>query len=173
MTTTITKAGPYAWRYDYTGTAPFDLYHDGRVIAAQTTDTSIVLNGDDDEEPPALEIVDADATATPQSVRYSPLYVGQFRGDAAMAYYAIEQYIGSAWTQIREIPEDGNGGYRRFEVGPLDDVTTHRFRVTPYDGGDNAGYPLVLEVFMRRNPPEPSVSVTYDSGTGDITIAAR
>jgi len=169
--TSITKAGSYAWRYDYSGTSPFDIYYNGEVIASQTTDTAIILNHTDAYEPPALEIIDADDTDTPESVRYSPLFIGQFRGDPDMSYYLVEQYVDAAWTQIAQIPEDGLGGYRKFQSTALADVTTHSFRVTPYDADDNAGYPLQYDIFMIRNPEPPSVTVTYAAGT--ITIAAR
>lgn len=170
----ITKAGPYAWRYEWTGMSPFDVYQvaTGDLLLSQTTDTSIIVNHTDDGEPPALEIRDADSTGTPETIKYSPVATLQWRGNSAWSLYRIEYYSGAAWTTIANVPEIG-AGYYKYSYGPLDDVTTHQFRITPIDDRDYEGYPLPYDFFIRRNPPEPSITATYDSGTGDITIAAR
>jgi hypothetical protein len=54
----------------------------------------------------------------------------------------------------------------------LEDQAQHQFRVTPVGSNGNAGAAKNFAVLMTRIPDPPSVSYSYDAGTGAVTIAA-
>ena len=54
----------------------------------------------------------------------------------------------------------------------LADVTAHQFRVIVVDECDYEGDPMPFDFFMVCHPAPPDITMTYDSGTGDVTVAA-
>jgi hypothetical protein len=169
---TVETLAAGAWEYAWAGTAPFDVYRDGAQILDQTTRTALVVEGGDPYEPPALEVRDANDTGLAESVEYAPCLTFQWRGTANAEYYLIQQYSGGGWVTRKVLMESGRGYYQD-TTGPLADATTHEWRVIAVDSQGGESQPLELDVLLVRNPPPPSIGITYNSGTGQITVAAR
>ena len=90
----------------------------------------------------------------------------------------VTEGYSDSWVEVLDgkIPESGNG-YYKYEatadvysnsrsyypdaVALLDDVTSHSFRITPYDENDYAGTLLQFDVFLVRSPSAPEVTFTY------------
>lgn len=175
--TDVVRVGVYAWRYDFTGTAPFRVYRDGRL--AQNSDaTSYVAEWGTDTtahriEPPQIEVIDStQTTAALSQTLYPPFVTIQFRGRTTNAYYLVEVSTngGSSYSTLSKIMEDGSGYYQSNSLGYT--ATDLLFRVTPYDSEGTAGDPLSYSVFHYGYPDPPSLTYTYAAGTGLLTIAA-
>ena len=169
---TATRAGSYSVRYDWTGTAPFDVWLDGvKVLDGTELLTYTAQNIDASTNPlPAVEITDATDTETAQSEQYSPRVRMQWRGQSDADYYVVEQNIDAAWTALAMVRENGSG-YYNFESTAQTDDTTAEFRVIPYDSRGYDGLPLYITHSVICNPAPPAVSYTYSAGTGDLTVA--
>jgi len=173
VTPTATRVGTYAVRYDWTGTAPFDVWRDGQLVLDNTTATTYTAQTTDGTSNPlpAIEILDANDTAIAQSLQYSPMVRFQWRGQSDAAYYQIQQYVSSEWTAKGMVRESGIG-YYSWESQPQTDGTSPQWRVVPYDSRGYAGLPLDVTHAVVRNPAPPAVTYTYSAGTGLLTIAA-
>lgn len=170
---TTEKTGSAAWLYEWTGTSPFDVYRDdGELLLKQTTLTSLTVEGPDLLEPPALLVRDASDTGLAEIVEFSPRVTIQWRGESTASFYKVQQFVDAAWVNRKVVVEAGLGYYRD-ETLALTDVTTASLRVISFDEEGNESEPLLVDVFVVRNPPPPSISISYSSGTGLITVAAR
>lgn len=173
MSVTITfiqKVGYGAWRYDWTGTAPFERHVEGdNAVRGTTTDTSAVLLFQGSNEPAPLEVIDSADTNTPENVQYPPRARIQWRGIPDAIGYRVEQYIASVWTHKQQYMERG-AGYYEYESDKLADCATHQFRVIPIYDLNDEGNPLLFSVFMVRNPDAPEIALSYAGG--DITAEA-
>ena len=91
VTPTATRLAPSAVLYSWTGTAPFDVWLDGRKVMDQTSLTDYIAQTTDGTTNPlpAIEIFDANDTGTPQSQQYTPRPTFQWRGQADAAIYLI------------------------------------------------------------------------------------
>lgn len=174
--TSIDKIGSNNWTYTWdpnTTTSPYRPYLRGELLVNEsTTATEYTVSGTDLLEPPPLEVLDATDTVAAQNLRYSPLLTLQWRGDTDAGIYRVEEKVSSVWTLRRTVQETG-AGYYRYESATLADITTHNFRIIPVDPLGVLGNPLPVDVFMVRNPAVPSISLSYSSGTGDVTVSAR
>jgi hypothetical protein len=171
--TSCVKVGAGAWRYAWTGTAPFTVTALGRTILDASEVTSTVLQWDDGEthtEPPALEVYDSteDADALSQTL-YPPVVTLQFRGRATNLYYVIQQWDGAAWDEIATLNEDGSGYYRY--DSPYWITGAYQVRVIPYDQSGTAGIPLTFSIF-HNTAPAPELTYSYNDATGDLTVSA-
>lgn len=166
------KIGAGAWRYTFTGTAPFTVTSRGQQILVTSDSEEVTVTGDADSiEPPPIEVYDSTGSAaTLQQTLYPPRVTIQFRGRTTNAYYVVSQYISGQWTQIATVLEDGRGYYD--VVTPYAVTGEYQFRVTPYDESETAGIPLDFEVSHFTNPEPPELTYTYNAGTGNVTIAA-
>lgn len=181
MATTITSVqdiGTNAWQYEYTGTAPFEILDEGRVKLSQTDRLIYSVQNSDDEEPPVLEIFDStEDSATAQGKLHPPFGRVQFRGNLQAtgqgAYYKLEKRVGGgSWETVEKIIHRGKR-YYYYDTETLTDIQTHEIRITPIDSQANEGPPLYFDIDMVRNPPAPSISTSYDSGTGLLTVSSR
>jgi hypothetical protein len=88
--------------------------------------------------------------------------------------YAIEQQKdGGDWEEIGRVRDTGAWEYR-FLTPPLDDLSTYRFRVKPYDAAGNAGTTLALDAAAEtivRKPDAPDFDISFDEGTAKITFS--
>jgi hypothetical protein len=173
LTPTATRTGTYAVRYDWTGTAPFDVWQDGiRVLSGTTLTTYTAQTTDGTSNPlPAVEITDVTDTALAESERFSPRVKFQWRGQSDASYYRIQQYLDSEWTSIGMVKENGTG-YYSWESTAQTDGSSAQFRVVPYDTRGYDGLPLTITHAVVCNPAPPAVSYSYSAGTGLLTIAA-
>lgn len=85
--------------------------------------------------------------------------------------YRIEEKINGTWTVRVVVPHRGEGQYR-FTTRPLEDVTTHEFRVISIDKYGAESSAATRNIVMVRPPDAPSVTYTYAASTGNVTIAA-
>ena len=177
LITACNPIGEGAWRYEWSGTAPFGVYAMGRTLLSGSTDTSIVVQWDDGEthtEPPAIELQDADGY-TPDAggiisqIVYAPGVSLQFRGRTTNSYYTVEQYIGAAWEVVAVIQETAAGYYSY--TAPYLIAGTYQFRVTPYDITATAGTPLAFTL-IHHTAPAPELTYSYNAGTGIVTVSA-
>jgi len=153
------------WSSDQTNPV-FQVWFEGEIIYQGPGTTTVV----DTTTEPHIEVTeDHGATAVLQETYPGRVLIQWFEVTGA-DYYLIEQNDGG-WTTLAQVGESGRGNYQ-YETGFLADVTSHQFRVTPYDSAGNAGTAAVLSVLIVRNPSPPDVTYTYSSGTGLVTVAA-
>lgn len=169
---TIIKLGTKTWKFLLSGTAPFTLYGPGGQIGAETSETSIILEGDDDYEPPLLQILDSASTDTVYETENPSVICLQWRGDSSHSYYEVQESVAGTWTHRRIMVENGQG-YYEYQTLPLDDVTTATWRVLAYDSQENVGRSMEFNVLVVRNPEPPVVWITYNAVTGNATVSAR
>jgi len=168
---TVTRQGAGAWLFTATGTANFKWYKDGLEIAETADEYLRIDNGAD--EPPQLECLDStEGSSTPNSVTYAPYAVLQWRRSSNATGYKVEAYESAAWTHKAWIYQHDDMAYYRYETRTLTDVTTAQWRVIPVDAQEREGNPIQMDFFVCRQPDTPSVSYTYDSGTGEVTVSA-
>lgn len=169
---TATRTGSYSVKYDWAGTAPFDVWQDGVKILNQTTATTYTAQTTDGTTNPlpAVEVLDSTDTEVAQSKQFSPLVKFQWRGQSDASYYQVQQYVDAEWTAKAMVKENGTG-YYSYESIPLTDDTTAEFRVVPYDIRGYAGLPLPITHTIVRNPPPPAVAYAYSAGTGLLTVS--
>lgn len=170
----IKQVGDYDWEYRWSGTSPFLMYQDGDVVTGlQTTLTDYIFQGDSTAEPPAIEIVESTATDEPEQLTYPPYAAMQWRRVPNAFYYLIEQNVDSTWTERESIFDDGTDrGYFGYSSTALSDVTEHNFRVSAVDSEGTTGYPLAFTFTMVRNPPPPSIDISYSSSVTSINVIA-
>lgn len=89
---------------------------------------------------------------------------------AGATHYIIEQYVGGEWTLVAIVQETGKQRWHTY-ISALADDTTHQFRVTAVSKV-GAGTPTAVSYKLVRAPDPPYVDTSYDSGTGNVTIAA-
>lgn len=184
--TAVDKVGAQEWRYRWSGTGPYDVWTNGQLLFAATTLEELVLRNESPmtlgviptppaavTEPDAIEVIDLateTSAADAQSSLYPPYAILQWRGVAGVDHYRIEAFEDAAWVQKRRINETGNG-YYMLKTRPLADDTTHQWRVIAVDARGYESTAVQLDIFMVRNPAPPDITITYDSGTGRVTIA--
>lgn len=169
--TAITRKGPKSWLYEWSGTAPFDVYIDGAKRLDQSTLTQLIVSGDSATTPPAMELRDATSTGTAQSVQYSPLMRLQWRGQADAALYKVQRYVSATWTTQQIVREDGRG-YYTFTTVALTDGTAEQWRIVPQDARGYTGAAIIITETLVCNPAPPNVTITYTEGTTTLTVAA-
>jgi hypothetical protein len=169
--TNIEKLQSQTWRYAYTGTAPFRIYHLGRLIeTTEETEYEYEYSGAT-AEAPALEILDANDTDDPQSVTHPPRMVIQWYGDAGSYAYKIQEYSGGEW-KTRSVRYENGSGYYKYETGILSDATTHQWRVVATDDLQNDSTPLAFSALLVRTPDSPELVYEYDADSGTLEISA-
>ncbi len=167
--TEIIKTAFATWLFRWTGKAPFQLFLNGTLRLA-TDDTEISIRGDDNQEPPALEVLDANNTNTAQNILYPPYLNLQWYGDVGVDQYKVEENIDGTWTQ-RNLVRESNLGYYRHQTEALTDVTAHSWRTTALTAAGNVGTAETFDGFIARNPPPPVIEMIYSDGT--LTVRAR
>ena len=170
ITPTATRTGSYSVRYDWSGTAPFDVWRDGVKVLNQTDATTLTVQTTDGTTNPlpAVEILDSTDTDPAQSEVYSPRLRFQWRGQADASLYIVQQYTAGEWTTIQAVRESGIG-YYCYDCLAQADGEDVQFRVLPQDSRGYQGLPISFTARVVCNPAPPAVAFTYDSGTGDVT----
>ena len=179
----IIRIGSRGWQFDYTGTAPFAIYLDGVLRVSGVAETSINIEhqglegSPDNEEPPALEIVDAVDTTDVQTLVNPAVTVLQWRGVTDADFYKVEKDNGSGFVQISHAIEEQGRGYYQYESRALPDVTTHNYRVIAVEeitnGTDKQSTPVAFDIFISRNPPVPRISIDYNEANLELDVTAR
>ena len=158
-------------RYDWSGTAPYDVWLRGNLIASQTTVTHLIVEYYDEAAEPWIEVLDATDTDPAQSAVHSPCLRLQWRGQADAGLYLIQQWDGAAWVTKQVLQESGRGYYWTLTT-PTADGAVARWRVAVEDYRGYAGAAVLEhEQTMICNPGAPAVTGTYSAITGDLTVA--
>lgn len=176
--TSVTKIAPLTWRYAWSGTAPFYVIRNGRLVHPfGTTKTSWIFQNEDNEEPPVVEVYDStEASMAADQLVNPPYALLQWWHATGAAYYVVQEQDNASgvatWTNRPPIVIDKGVGYYTFSTGTLDDETPTSFRVIAYDvNGETAT--IGFDIVMVRNPDAPSISLSYNAATGNLTASAR
>ncbi len=171
--TDIIQTAPQSWQYTWSGTAPFDVWNEGDLILNQTTDTSLIVSGDDSEEPPALEVRDVADTEDAQNVQWPPGLTLQWHSEEAdsVDLYLIQEWTGAAWV-TRQIAIEEGRGYYRHTTRPQTDGEELLWRVVALDQVGNEGNARAFTVAEHvRNPDPPRIDSDYVKP--NLVISAR
>jgi len=172
--TAIEKIGYQTWKFTFSGTAPYRVYLDGVLLTdnpmdgdtpdgATTDNDYFIIEHSDSQEPPAIELLDADDTGTPLTLTHPPFCTLQWRSVDYADRYRVDLYTGGSWVEQAIVIEDGRG-YYQYTSDALTDCTTHQYRVVAVDASANESAPISCDILVVRNPPPPSISVSYSSG---------
>lgn len=175
LITDCVKTGALSWRYEWSGTAPFNVYAYGQLYLANTDQTSIDMAWDTDTaahriDPPPIEVIDSTETAAAlKQVLHPPNAELQFRGQTTASYYDVElsSDAGANWDSIL-VPEEGKGYYRVSLYVPL--TLDLQFRVSAFDAEGGQGDYMEFSLFHHTPTIDPAVSYTYSAGTGLVTM---
>ena len=158
------------WRvsWSYPAQDPtFYVYRDGVLLGStQQTWWDFAL---DSGEGLVIE-VQADAGRLPVSAFPARLTLCWYAA-ADAEHYRIEEYVGTTWT-LRARLRDRGQGYFTWNTRPLEDETTHQFRIIPVGDNGNQGTALTFSCLMVRHPDPPQVGYSYSNTTHAVTIAA-
>src|SRR5689334_7114694 len=99
---------------------------------------------------------------TAESELYPPRLIIQWRGNLNAVAYKIDQYIGSAWKNVGNKVENGQG-YYQWRSQPIADGTDAIFRVAPTDINGNEGTAIQFEIVICCNPKAPTVIYSFTS----------
>jgi len=180
--TTTTYQGSALWLIDWAGqgSGSFEIWLDGDVIEVvpegvyQYTYSGLnTLSTNDDYEStaPPIEVWDTTESGTPTS-QAQPAYVFlQWHRVADASYYKIERYTGGAWGEVAQMPETGSQGYYQYHSSTLVDKTAGQYRVSAYDSAGNTRIPIEADFVIRCLPATPSVTVSWNSGTGEVEVS--
>lgn len=149
---------------DLGGTPTFYVWLDGALFGTTTATFMDVPIGLD--QIIQVDVFDS-SSAVPDAV-YPSTVILRCEGNDDTALYRIEQYVDSAWVVLEQIPATGNG-LIRWESAPLEDSTTHTFRVVPVDGTARDGVAKEFAIKMCRYPDAPSATIAVASG--EFTIS--
>lgn len=158
------------WSTDLGAGTIFYIYLDGLFLyeTTLTSGTFTVPPGTTEETSLVLEILDEEKTA-PVSTWPMTATIAWLAVDGA-DYYQVEEDV-SGWT-VRKRIAAGNLEYYRWESRPLEDVTTHNFRVTAIGTNGNSSTVAALAILAVHNPTKPHVSISYSDSTHKVTISA-
>lgn len=177
LITDCIKTGALSYRYEWSGTAPFNVYAYGQLYLANTDQTELIMTWDTNTanhllDPPPIEVIDSTQTAVAlKQVLHPPNIEIQFRGQTTASYYAVElsSDAGATWSALN-VPEEGKGYYRfAFYLPTSLDL---QFRISAYDAQGGQGDYMEFDLFHHTPPIAPVVEYTYSAGTGLVTMSA-
>lgn len=180
---TIKRIGDRAWQFEYTGTAPFNIYLDGQLRIGNIAETIVNIEhqglegSTDEEEPPALEIVDSVDTSDVQSLVNPAVVTLQWRGVTDADFYLVQKDNGSGFNTISHPIFEQARGYYKYNSRALPDVMIHNFRVIAVEeiinGIDKESTPITFDIFIVRNPLVPRITIEYDQANLELDVTAR
>lgn len=163
----IVKQPDGSWAFTWTGTGPFEIWLDGRLLSEVASGSYTFRGTGYSDAPPDLEIIESGETA--QSDDFAPYAILQWRGVTGAYAYQIERYVGGVWAKKATLMEDGRG-YYKYVSTPLPDCETTQWRVLSIDSLGKEGTPSEVSVLIVRNPPAPEVEISCAAGV--VTIGA-
>lgn len=174
----VSKVAPFTWRVAWSGTSPFYVVRNGRLVfVPTTTKTEHIFDHDDNEEPPVVEVYDSTEAETASAQMVNPPYLLMQWYHAENAKYYIAQQretVGSNYQWITRKPTmfATGVGYYQFSTPVLDDETEHAWRIMALDDIGNSSQ-VEFTTTMVRNPDPPIISLAYSAATGNVTVSAR
>lgn len=145
----------------------YTVYLNGVLALSETTQESYEFAVASDRDF-LLTVVD-DGSA-PEIFFSGVVVLGWHASEEALAY-RVDQWTGAAWSEIARVLDDGRGWFE-YETDVLDDGADEQFRVVAESATGAESTPFEVIVAMARNPDVPAWEGSYDSGSGDLTIAA-
>ena len=143
------------------------VYRDGQLVAVtRATQMTLTLAAG---EAVTLQVLD-DADGQPDRAYPCRLDV-QWRTVSGAVHYRLEEYVDSAWLLRATVRESGQG-YYHWLSRPLEDVTTHQFRVRAVGADGNVGTATALSCLMVRLPDPPDVDYAYSDSTHKLSVSA-
>jgi len=168
----VEKIGAQSWRYTWAeGLSPYSIWYKGILWDRVDATEYIIEETGAANEPPAIEVLDSSPGATAEQELYPPLLILQWRGVDGVDRYQIQEKVFGTWTTRHTVLETGLG-YYQYKTPALADVTLAKWRVRAIDEWDNPSAALNFDAFIVSNPEPPAITMTYDSGTGLVTIAS-
>jgi hypothetical protein len=168
--TNIEKGSAGQWNYTVSGTTPWRIYRDGRLLSTVTS-TTFGIQTNDADEPPAIEVLDSTDSFTPVTVANPQYATLQWRGRPEAESYLIQRFDDPTYTDLITIPHDAVR-YYSIDTGVIDDQDTGTFAVRVVDSEDVESDVIEFDVFIVRNPDPPSIDISYDEGTTTLTVSA-
>jgi len=153
------------------GLSPYSIWYKGILWDRVDATEYIIEETGAANEPPAIEVLDSSPGATAEQELYPPLLILQWRGVDGVDRYQIQEKVFGTWTTRHTVLETGLG-YYQYKTPALADVTLAKWRVRAIDEWDNPSAALNFDAFIVSNPEPPAITMTYDSGTGLVTIAS-
>jgi hypothetical protein len=145
---------------------PYRIYVDG-VHVKTTYQRRYPLHVD--TELPVVDVLTAEEDPTLEDARSARIILTWWPSPLAVIY-RVEQYIDYMWVTLAEIPDRGEAFFE-FVTEPLADDTQHQFKVIPIHASGAEKPELLITHQMVRAPDPPDVTVTYQDGSGKVTIA--
>jgi hypothetical protein len=169
VTLTITELDDTArlaeWSSDLGGTPTFYVYINA-VLVETTTRTFLYFDVGPGEQ---VQVEVLDAVGTPARA-FPGRILASWNAVADAAKYKVEENVATVWTRRAEILDRGEG-YFEWQSRYLEDATTHQFRVTTIGSDGNEGPVHPVTIKMVRNPDPPSITYSYSSVSGKVTIS--
>jgi hypothetical protein len=158
------------WLLSWTSTwnHPFRVYRDGLLVSEQ--DARQYLAHIAPGESPIFEVLDNPALHP--SPAYPPYLFLGWKADSDAVQYRVEENVASVWTLRALVTAQAGEDWLTHATGVLVDETQAEWRVIPVDAAGNQGTAKTFTVLMVRYPDPPSVTFTYNAGTGAVTLAA-
>jgi len=166
------NVGGNSWRFSWSSDQDdptfyvYDLSEGGLLDTTKGTSITITL---EPGESRVLEVTEEELAAVPRG--YPSRLLLYWYGPAGTSYYKVEEYVGAAWVTRARIYDRGQGHFT-WRTRPLEDVTTHQFRIVPVGTNGNEGTPVTWSALMVTHPAPPEVDYAYSSGTGKVTVSA-
>lgn len=168
----LTRVSTFSVRLSFAsdlGTPTFYVWKDGRFYASTTAATLIVPVPEGSY--PVFDVFD-DAADQPTWTLPDTLLLQWAGLGSSAASYRVEQYVGAAWVTRSIEPERGRA-YYQWRSPRLADQTACQFRVVAVGPDGNETVSATYAATMVRQPDPPAVALSYDEGTGDVTVAER
>jgi len=162
------RLSKFIWDGGFSGSGTLYVYYESQLRKTSTNSGSVRIRTNDDEEPPVIEVVE-DPTIAEQR-----LYIGyvilQWSVVSGVKSYIIEELVGSTWAERFRSANEG-ARYIAYQTRFLDDSTTYSFRLKVVDQFGRTKTGETISVFVVRNPDPPGISLSYSSGTNELTIS--
>ena len=158
-----TSLGGNTYLLNYTsdlgGTPTFRIWMDGIKIA-ETTETSFQVYVEGDS--PYFEVRD-DAN-NPSLFSVSSVGNLWWLSVSGTEFYAVEEYVASVWTEKARVYHGTASAYA-WNTRPLEDETTHQFRIIATGSDGNTTTAASWSGLMVRRPDVPTLTWVYNGST--------
>lgn len=169
----VTKIGYSTWQYDWIsagGTAPYEVYVNSRLAKLPDSLTTFDVEGSDPDEPPVVEILDANDTDDAVTVQFPEYAVLRWHGRTGANVYIVQRYVNSAWAdQTPVITHTGVKDYQ-YETGTLVNGTAEQWRVLIENLNGDRSDSIPFTWTHRCCPTPPDIALSISAGT--LTVSA-
>ena len=165
------RISPNTYRFTWSDVGgPYYVWHHGQRIT-RTDRPTIDIFEIDASLVPMIEVA-TDPDDQPMQRRNPERMVLQWRrpeGGPTVAYYRVELSDGTLEDVVSPSPHR----YELWTSNRLGGDTAHERRIVPVLVGGHTLAPVAFEILIVRMPDLPRTTVSFDSQTGNVTIAAE